>query len=317
MNHVDFANDDQLPGFEKYVITQPADFEGEVVCTLIRMKSDKRNPIAILHVHGFNDYFFHAHIAKTLFGQGIDFYGIDLRKSGRSLLPHQKMNNLRDVEEFFDDIEKGLKLIRSKHSGPVILEGHSMGGLVSALFAASGRYDSLFDGLILNSPFFEQNKDIITRKLLIPFVSHIGKKHPNLRVVGGFSKFYGPSLHHSGHGLWEYNLKWKPHVAPLVNAGWVKAIFKAQKTLQSGIRIKQPVLLVFPSKSYRHLWWNDRFLKADAVVNVKHIRKYTSSLQGKINIHEVDDAVHDLFLSSAEVRERVFDIILNWIRNTF
>ena len=317
MNHVEFTDDDQLPGFEKYVITQADDYEGAVVCTLIRMKSEKRNPTVILHIHGFNDYFFHAHIAKTFFNQGIDFYGVDLGKSGRSLLPHQKMNNLRDVEEYFDDIEKGLQLIRGEHSGFVILEGHSLGGLVCALFAASGRYDSLFDGLFLNSPFFEQNKDAITRKLLIPLVSQVAEKYPNLRVVGGFSKFYGPSLHHSEHGLWEYNLKWKPHIAPLVNAGWVKAIFMAQKTLKSGIAIKQPVLLAYPSRSYRHLWWDSRFLKSDAVVNVKHIRKHASSLRGQISIHEVDDAVHDLFLSSAAVRERAIGLMLDWIRNTF
>ncbi len=317
MTHQPFTDDDQLAGFEKMPITQADDYEGAVVATVVRLKNAKRHSTAILHVHGFNDYFFHDHIARALSAQNIDFYGVDLRKSGRSLLDHQKMNNLRDIEEYFEDIASSLQFMQQFHRGPIVLGGHSMGGLIVALFAACGRYDHLFHGVFLNSPFFEQNKDFLTRKLLVPLVSRIGKKHPNLSVPGGFSKFYGPSLHQSEHGLWDYNLKWKPHVAPLVNAGWVRAIHQAQKKLQSGIEIKQSVLLIFPKKSYRNFRWNDRFLSSDAVVNVAHIRQYAGSIRAQMQTYAIDGAVHDVFLSDEKARNQALSILIHWISASF
>ena len=43
----------------------------------------------MLYVHGYNDYFFQKHAADFYTGLGISFYALDLRKPGRSLLPHQ------------------------------------------------------------------------------------------------------------------------------------------------------------------------------------------------------------------------------------
>lgn len=314
---ISFVDDTELKGYEQLTIQQGNDYEGNVQCTLVRLKSNRRRKTAVLHVHGFNDYFFHDHMGRVFFDNNIDFYAVDLRKSGRSILPHQKMNNLRSISEYFEDIKSSLQLIRQLHEGQVILFGHSMGGLVAALFAADPKNAALFDGLFLNSPFFEQNKDVLTRKLLIPLVANLGKSFPNMRVPGGFSKFYGPSLHQSEHGMWNYNLLWKPHVADLVNAGWVRAIYLAQKEIQAGKRFTKPVLIAFPQKSYANFRWNDRFMTADAVVNVKHIRKYAKKMTGDVRIFEIPDAVHDLFLSSQEPRNQAIELVFNWIGEKF
>lgn len=317
MEKLHFQDDDELIGFEKLIISQPDDYEGRVVCTLVRMKSAQRKKMAVLHVHGFNDYFFHEETARQFFLHHIDFYAVDVRKSGRSILPHQKMNTMRDVQEQFDDIKKCLEIIRQLHHGPVILFGHSLGGLIAALFAEKYKNMDLFDAIFLNSPFFEQNKDVLTRKLLIPAVASLGKKRPQLLVPGGFSRFYGPSLHVNDHGLWQYNLSWKPHVAALVNAGWVRAVYQAQKKLQSSIAINVPVLLAYPKESYAGFRWNKKFMSADAVVNVKHIEKYASSINASMEILVVKDAVHDLFLSAPEIRGKVINEIIQWIDRIF
>ncbi len=315
MKHFPFEKDSELNGFEKLTIHQPDDFEGSVVCTLIRKTAENRPKDVMLHVHGFNDYFFHDHLAKLCFENQIDLYALDLRKSGRSIRPHHKMNNLRNIQEYYDDITAALNIIGELHDGKIILSGHSMGGLITALFTAKYQKDKPISGLFLNSPFLEQNKDILTRKLLIPLVASLGKHKPNLLVPGGFSKFYGPSLHRNFYGRWQYNLQWKPHVADLVNAGWVRAIYKAQQALRAGLYLQMPVLVAYPEKSYAGFFWNAKFMQADAVVNVKHIEKYQQHIFSPAKQTVViPNAVHDLFLSSPEVVEKTFTILLRWVQ---
>ena len=66
------------------------DSEGEVVATLVHRAADgPPTGRAVLHVHGFADYFFHKQVADFWCNRGYDFYALDLRKHGRSLLSHQ------------------------------------------------------------------------------------------------------------------------------------------------------------------------------------------------------------------------------------
>ncbi|HMM11353.1 MAG TPA: alpha/beta hydrolase [Bacteroidales bacterium] len=308
-----FRPDTELSGFESVTIDMGTDYEGPVVCTLTRKISAERPTVALLHVHGFNDYFFHAEAAGFFLENGVDYYGLDLRKSGRSWREHQKYNNLRDIEEYFEDISAAIGFIRNQGIEKILLMGHSMGGLVSACYCSKSDHDAMPDALFLNSPFLEQNKDIVTRKLLIPLVARIGSRYPGLLVPGGFSSFYGPSLHSSANGEWNYNLHFKPHRSKMVNAGWVRAIYHAQRQISNGVHIPIPLLLMFPDKSVSGLWWSGKFHFGDAVVNVKHIR----SLQTKINsavktVQEVQNAKHDLFLSTKKVRDEVYKFVLDW-----
>ena len=53
---------------------------------------------AVLHVHGFADYFFQTEYAEWWLERGYDFYALDLRKYGRSLRPHQTPNYVTDLQ---------------------------------------------------------------------------------------------------------------------------------------------------------------------------------------------------------------------------
>jgi alpha-beta hydrolase superfamily lysophospholipase len=308
-----YKPDTELIGFESFVINQPDDFEGKVICTLVRKKSLAKSDKAILHVHGFNDYFFHRELAEKCTANGLNFYAVDLRKSGRSYLSHQKFNTLRNLDEYFEDIKVSLEKIKNEGNEKVVLMGHSLGGLTVSLFAEKYSKSDLFDAVFLNSPFFNQNKDIITKKLLIPIISLIAKKWPDFTVPGGFSKFYGPSLHKNFKGEWEYNLKWKPHVAPFVNSGWIRTVYLAQKKLKKGIAHIKPTLLAYPSKSIQRFRWHEEFHTSDAVVNIKDIKRYSKSIYGNVEIIEIQNAKHDLFLSLKNVRTEVYEILFSWI----
>ena len=70
----------------------PDDAEGPVVATLVSRRADTPTRKAVLHVHGFADYFFQADYAAWWTARGYDFYAVDLRKYGRSLRDHQTPN---------------------------------------------------------------------------------------------------------------------------------------------------------------------------------------------------------------------------------
>lgn len=308
-----FISDDQLSGFEKLIIQQKNDDEGKVVCTLVRMKGKALHRLAALQVHGFNDYCFHAETAKIFDQNGISWYGIDLRKSGRSYMQHQTFNGLQNIASYFEDIQAGLSIIKQEGATSILLMGHSLGGLIVSLFASQIEFDPYFDAVFLNSPFIEQNKDVFTKKILIPIVAALGHYFPNMNVPGGFSRFYGPSLHVNDYGEWNYNLNWKPHIAPPVKAGWVRAVYFAQKSFRKGVSIRKPVLLMFPDRNVKGNKWKDAFHYGDAVIDIRDIRKGIKHIQAAIKVKEVEKAKHDLFLSVSSTRELVYDTIINWL----
>ena len=83
-----------------------ADSEGPVVATLVHRPSVSPTTRAVLHVHGFADYFFHTEYAEWWTSRGYDFYALDLRKYGRSIRSHQTPNYVGDLKEHFDEIEQ-------------------------------------------------------------------------------------------------------------------------------------------------------------------------------------------------------------------
>jgi len=85
--------------YESLRLTFEDDAEGEVVATLVRRSAPGRK--AVLYVHGFVDYFFQAHLADFYVERGYSFYALDLRKYGRSLLPHQTPNYARSMSDYF------------------------------------------------------------------------------------------------------------------------------------------------------------------------------------------------------------------------
>lgn len=300
-------------GFQSLAISQPDDYEGKVVCTLVRKLPEVKTAKAVLHVHGFNDYFFNRELAQKFNEHGYNFYALDLRKCGRSWLQHQKFNNVRDLREYFQDIDEALKVMRHEGNVEILLSGHSMGGLIMLLYAAKNQDKDLFDAVFLNSPFFEQNKDIVTKKLVIPVVTMLGKRFPDVKVPGRFSKFYGPSLHKSEHGEWDYDLNLKPHIMPLANMGWVRAIHHGQKKVWKGIDIRKPLLIIHPAESVGGSKWNEKFKHGDIVVDVKDIVRQARKIKGNCKIVSIDGAVHDVMLSSGSVREKAYRELFSWL----
>lgn len=300
-------------GFEQICIEQPDDYEGKVIFTLVRKKTKVKTEKAILYIHGFNDYFFQSEFAEKFAALGYDFYGIDLRKYGRAYLKNQKFNNLRSIEEYYSDIDKSLELIRNEGHSKVLLGGHSNGGLIVSVYAADHPDSQLFHAVFMNSPFFDFHQNYFLRKLGVPLITALGKKFPNAIMQGGFSPFYGLSLHKSEHGEWDYSLEYKPHISPPVNFGFIRAISLSQKRVKNGLSIQQPVLIMLSDKTLYEKKWSDKMFTGDVILNVEHIMLNAKKFKGDIQIEVIKNGIHDLVLSTKSIREEVYHKLQTWL----
>ncbi len=301
-------------GFEKMTIVQPYDYEGEVICTLIRRKARLHSDRAVLYLHGFNDYFFQQEMADQFNNHGYNFYALDLRKYGRSWLPHQTFNNVRNLEEYFEDIDAAIQAIKSEGNSYLLLSGHSTGGLTAALYASSRGKKSAVNAMFLNSPFFNLNMNKFLREVLLPFTLKLNRNFPDKKVKGGFLSLYGESLHKDYYGSWNYNLNWKPNVSPGFNYGWLQAVRRGQNSINKGLYLHCPVLVMHSVKTIRVKKWSVELFYGDAILNVEDIKKGASQLKGRISVVEVPSGMHDLVLSVKPVREQVYHTLFQWLK---
>jgi alpha-beta hydrolase superfamily lysophospholipase len=312
---VNVVEPDLLGGpYEHQTIDLGHDDEGPVLATLVRRRTSQPTGRAVLYLHGFADYFFQAHVADYFVERGWDFYALDLRKHGRSLLPHQTPNFCRDLSEYFPELDAAARLIRDRDANHTLLvNGHSTGGLLAALWAHARRDAQIVNGLFLNSPFFDLNAPWLTRRPLAAVISWLAQRRPYWVVPQGLSPVYGQSIHAGQRGEWSYDLNWKPLAGFPIRAGWLAAIRRAQRQLQAGLAIDVPVLLACSTRSFRGATWHESATLADAVLNVADMARWAPTLGRHVTLVRFDGGMHDLTLSGPAVREQVFTELDRWV----
>jgi len=152
------------------------DDEGEVVATLVRRPAAAPTGRAVLHVHGFADYFFHTAFAEWWTERGYDFYAVDLRKYGRSLREHQTPTYVADLEEYFEDLDEAWRIVAERDGHDhVVISAHSTGGLTASLWADARRPAGLA-GLVLNSPWLDFQAGLLMRTVGTAVVKQLGAR---------------------------------------------------------------------------------------------------------------------------------------------
>ncbi|WP_091078117.1 alpha/beta hydrolase [Micromonospora nigra] len=299
--------------YERHTIDLGTDDEGPVVATLVRRRADRPTGRAVLYVHGFVDYFFQTHLADFFAARGWDFYALDLRKYGRSLLPHQTPNFCHDLGDYFPELDAAAKIIRDDDGHDTLLAmGHSTGGLIVSLWAHERRDAELVDGIVLNSPFFDLNAPWVVRRPLAAAVARLGRRAPQRVLPFGLGTVYGESIHVDHRGEWTYDLTWKPLAGFPVRAGWLGAIRAGQRRLRAGLDIPVPVLLACSTRSYRGTKWHESVALADAVLNVEDMVRWAPRLGRHVTVARFDGGMHDLTLSGPAVREKVLAEVGRW-----
>jgi len=296
--------------YERRVIDLGRDDEGPVIATVVSRRAERSEGRAVLYVHGVVDYFFQTHLADFFVDRGWDFHAIDLRKYGRSLLPHQTPNFCRDVSEYFPELDAAAELIGAK---TLLVNGHSTGGLIAAMWAHARRADGIVDGLFLNSPFFDFNARWVERRPLLKAISALARRTPYRIMPFALNEVYGQSIHAEHNGEWTYDLTWKPTKGFPIRAGWLAAIGRAQRQLRAGLAIPAPILVACSTRSYRGSKWREDSMTADSVLDVEHIARYAPRLGSHVTVVRFDGGMHDLTLSGPAVREQVFSEVGRWV----
>lgn len=289
------------------------DYDGEVTATLISSNRNLGNHKSILYLHGYNDYFFHAHVAEKFNENNFDFYALDLRKYGRSLLRNQHPNYCKDIEEYFEEISIAIGKINTISKSSIYLLGHSTGGLIASSYMNTGSERNRISALILNSPFLDFYQSALEK-----FFSYWGSKiistiAPFAKIDGALPHVYTQSINKDFYGEWGYNLNWKPKKGFPTFFKWVVAISIAQKKLAYS-KIKVPILVMHSSHSSKkiNIFSKEAMIK-DTVLNIEDIKRMGVQLGDEVTLLEIDNAMHDVFLSQKAVRDDAFDKMFSWM----
>ena len=303
--------------YTRETLTLQDDYEGPVVATLVHRPAETgRRRGVVLHVHGFSDYFFQTATADFFTSLGFDFYAVDLRKYGRSLLPNQTPNFCLDLAEYYEDLDAALRTIRD-HTGHdrVVLSAHSTGGLIAPLWTAAraAEGDLVAEALVLNSPWLDLQGSFFVRTAGTEAINRLGQRRPYATVPRTVSGVYAESLHRDHHGEWDFDLTWKPLESLPVKAGWLRAVRAGHRTVHKGLAIPAPILVLCSQRSTVADVYTDEMQTVDTVLDVKQIARWSHQLGDDVTIVRIPGAMHDVFLSRKEVREEAFTHTDRWL----
>ena len=289
------------------------DYEGTVVATLVSAKQNSSHQKSVLYIHGYVDYFFQTHTAEAFLEAGYNFYAVDLRKHGRSLMEHQHPNYCRDIREYYEEITLSIEMIKERSSEPLYLLGHSTGGLIASNYMIEGDARSQIEALILNSPFLEIKFPHILKRPLYFISEGMHRLDVFAKVPEMFSAVYGKSVHKDFYGEWDYDLTWKPIHGFDIYYSWMAAIIRAQYRLH-GVHMEVPILLMHAERSSNKKQYSEEAKRSDTVLVVKDMRRLGVNLGKNVTLIAVNDGMHDLFLSKFEVRTSAFTQMFSWLQ---
>ena len=145
---------------------------------------DPRRGVVVL-VHGLGEHIDrYDHVARRLNGLGFAVVGYDHRGHGRS--PGQRGGMPTDGS-LCADLGRVLYAARESFPGPLVLLGHSLGGLIAGRFVAEGLQSTPaawwrpVDALVMSSPALDPGTNAV-QKLLLAVVAPM---LPNLAVNNG------------------------------------------------------------------------------------------------------------------------------------
>ena len=297
-------------------------------------EAERRNPaFAFLAVHGWNDYFYQTELARYVDSIGGAFYAVDLRKYGRSLREWQTFGYIRDFDEYDDELHVCRDLIYEELGPkiPLVLYGHSTGGLACALWA--DRHPGAAAGLVLNSPWLEYHGSTGMRQAGTPVVEILARTSPTFVLPTAEDDFYQRALTawrpdpgteavpgHEGSDDPFWTTGWNPKPefrtgsgAP-VRPGWLSAVLNGHARVAAGLDVGCPILVLTSARSLTGNTWREDFRAVDSVLDVKQIWKRVPELGSHTTLVKLDDAVHDVTFSRREVRERAFEEIGRFLR---
>ena len=289
------------------------------VCTLVHypaLEKDDIDPIGILYVHGYTDYFYQTELAEFFHQLGFDFYAVDLHGYGRSIRPYQADHNQNHFSNYFADLDVCLSTMAEKGIKRCILLGHSTGGLVTTRYLTTEYQAETANieiiGHILNSPFLSLPLSIQQETWRLPLYRLISQALSGLSIPAKKHTLYARSIHRSLEGEWSYRLDWKPSQGSALSFSWLHQIIQQQAACLTQ-ECPIPTLLCRSSQSTYHKDSLAEIIQGDAVLDVDNMESKAKRIFTQLDIAIIDKGYHDLILSPSKVRKDFYKNLQSWL----
>lgn len=293
-------------------ISLPPDEEGPVVATLVVRRAAQPTSKAVLHVHGFCDYFFQTAYAEWWNERGYDFYAVDLRKYGRSLRPHQTPNYVTDLRQHFPELDAAFQRVAERDGHDhVVISAHSTGGLISSLWANERK--PKIAGMALNSPWLDMQGGRLVQGLGTSVIKQVGARQPTRQIPRAVDGVYGRSLHVDHDGEWMFNTDWKPLDSFPVTFGWLRAIRLGHDELHRGLEVGCPALVLSSTGTRWPRAMAEDAHDFDIVLEVPQIRQWATALGSHVTYVAIEGARHDVVLSREGPRKKAYAELDRWL----
>lgn len=316
-------------GHEARTLELEPDDEGDVVATVVRYRAEldpgyapsvrpgraagPEPSFAVLYLHGWSDYVLNPQLGPFWARHGGAFYGLDLRKYGRSLRVHHTPGYIDDLETYDEDLAAALAVIEEDHPGlPLVIMAHSTGGLTAALWADRHRGRAV--GLVLVAPWLEMQGASIARTLSLPIIAEIAKAFPKRRTPNPDLGFYARTISADLEGEWPLVPAWRPVHSFPATYGWAAAVLKGHTRVAAGLDVGCPVLVLRSSRTLISPVWEESMSAADIVLDVDDIARRALRISDEVTVATLEGALHDVLLSKEPVRLKAYEHIARWAR---
>lgn len=250
------------------------------------------NPRGVIVIaHGLGEHSGrYDNLVKIMQDDGVSFYALDHRGHGRS---EGKRGHVGSFSEYTEDLKTLFRLVQKENQAvPVILLGHSMGGVIAFQYAL--KYPQDISGLILSSAGLIPAGELpIWKKLLAGVLSKIV---PSLAMSNGLNS---SDLSHDQAVVDAYVND--PLVHDRVSSRWFVEFTRAgMESLRRASELSMPLLVIHGAD--------------DKIVDFrgsKEVMANASSLDKKFYLFE--GLFHETMNEVSPEKEKVVNSIRDWI----
>lgn len=195
---------------------------------------------------------------------------------------------INDFSQYSNSLQCFMEIIRPKLNGPYHIIGHSTGAAIIMDYLLQGTNDDCFDKVILTAPLERSDWWTLSKigvSICRPFCDNLPRVFRNVSSDKDFLRF----------------VRYKdPLQARKISLKWVNAMFKWDKKIANAETSHRPILVIQGTK--------------DNIIDWKFNIKFILSKFKNSRIELIENARHELFNESAELRRRVFSQIQDYVR---
>lgn len=258
---------------------------------------------SVLFVHGFAEYHeLYLQIADELALQGYEAFYFDQRGTGYTSPGNLKGRTnehyvFKDLNNF---IELRLNAISSRENKKFYLFGHSMGGGIILNYLIHGKYRDQLSGVVLSAPCIDLSPVTRPSFFLRKLLSYVAKVFPNIKLDADMKV-----QNITAHEGWAKYLVDNPMSKSIGTLGLFEGMLSRGAKLMDPNYVKDQIkdvpMLIIHS---RHDNIND-FRGSEAFVKV--------SPANDVQLIELQNAKHSLFIDEDEVQKKVLVSIFDWL----